>query len=163
MKTTSIAAAFLGCALLAGNAAASVTTTFHNPEDYVGRFGYYGLYTDRYDHANDGRMRVMAYLGDYFQRLGAKLPPGQDLKIEVLNMHLLGGASPSKVGRVRWPAITLRYSLESDGMVLKSGEAYIKEMAPSCNRMPFGEELCAEKQMLSQWFRETLLTPKGGS
>jgi hypothetical protein len=163
MKTTFFARAALGCTLLAGSANAAVTVTFHNPEDYIGRFGYYGQYRDSHEYANDGRMRVMAYIGEYFERLGTKLPADQDLKIDVLNMNLLGGASPSGLRRVHWPAITLRYSLESQGRVLKSGEDYIKDMAPSCNRMPYGERLCAEKQMIRHWFTETLLTAKTGS
>jgi hypothetical protein len=157
MKSTSFATAVLGCALLTGNASAAVSVTFSNSEDYVGRFADYGLYLDRYE---DGRHRVLGYLGEYFQRLGAKLPADQDLKIEVLNLYLLGGASPSATNVVRWPSIRLRYSLESQGQVLKSGEELIKDMAPSCNRMPYGEELCAEKQMLNRWFNQTLLTAR---
>lgn len=158
MKSISLfAAAFaVACALMADGAAASVTVTFTQPEKY----------TDMPYNAVDKQM-IMDDLHKHFDQLGATLPTGQDLRIEVLDIDLAGRIEPiaraSRDMRVLrggadWPVITLRYSLESAGGVLKSGQERIADMVylQGYNHYGAGENLRYEKQMLDRWFKKTL-------
>jgi hypothetical protein len=67
------------------------------------------------------RDRDLQELGEYLQRLGQRLPDGQTLAIEVLDVDLAGDVwprSPHELrilrGRIDWPAIQLRYTLSAD-------------------------------------------------
>ncbi|MEO8101135.1 MAG: DUF3016 domain-containing protein [Betaproteobacteria bacterium] len=152
-----LAAAFT---LVGGVANAAVAVTFTQPEKYADMpFGSYD------------KERVLEDLHKHFDKLGATLPAGQDLKIEVLDIDLAGRIEPSARasrdlrvmrGSADWPAITLRYSLESQGKVLKNGEERIADMAylSGYNHYNSGENLRYEKQMLDRWFRKTLSPAK---
>ena len=139
-----------------GNAIATVTVTFTQPERY----------TDM-PFASWDRERVMKELQNHFDKLGAKLPQGQDLKVEVLDIDLAGRIEPQLrfgndirvlKGRADWPTIALRYSVESQGKVLGSGEARIddKSYLDHFNRYSANEPLRYEKRMLDEWFKTVM-------
>ena len=162
MKPTSSVYLVLACALLASSANAAVTVTFTHPEKYTDMpFGFYD------------KERVMKDLHRHFDKLGATLPAGQDLKVEILDIDLAGRIEPTRAfqdirilrGSADWPAITLRYSLESQGKVLKGGEERIADMSYllGYNRYHAGENLRYEKQMLDRWFKKTLTAAKAGT
>ena len=164
MKSTSIFHALIAAslALLASGAEAVVTVNFVEPEKYTDMpFGFYD------------KQRVMDDLKKHFDKMAAALPPGQDLKVDILDIDLAGRIEPSARnaydlrilrGRADWPAITLRYSLESQGKTLNSGEDRIYDMAylSGHNHYSSGENLRYEKNMLDRWFKQKLMAPKVG-
>ena len=152
----------LACALLAGSANAAVTVTFTHPENF----------TDM-PFASHDKEQVMKDMHRHFDKLGATLPVGQDLKVEILDIDLAGRIEPNARasrdlrilrGSADWPAITLRYSLESQGKVLKSGQERIADMTymHGYNHYNSGENLRYEKQMLDRWFKKALVPAKAG-
>lgn len=160
MKTTSTL--MLACALsasLAGMANAGVTVTFSQPEKYADMpFGQ----RDKQD--------VMDALKRHLDKLGAALPAGQDLKVDVLDIDLAGRIEPASRnsqdlrilrGGADWPVIALRYSLESQGKVIKSGEDRVSDTTYlfGHNQYASGENLRYEKRMLDRWFKKTLRPP----
>jgi len=166
MKSTAVVTVSFAVSLvlLAGGAGAGVTVTFTAPEKYVDM--PYNLHDKK---------TVMEGLRKHFDKLGATLPAGQDLKVEILDIDLAGRIEPAAPppyddvrilrGRADWPAITLRYSLESQGKVLKGGEERIADMTylEGYNHYNSGEYLRYEKQMLDRWFRKTLVATKAES
>ena len=148
-----------GAALVlgAGHAVAAVTVTFTQPENYVDM-----------PFAPWEKDTVMKDLQGHFNKLGAKLPQGQDLKVEVLDIDLAGQIEPRSRGthdlrilrgRADWPTIQLRYSIESQGKVVKSGEARVNDMnylQNHINRYSANESLRYEKRMLDDWFKTVL-------
>jgi hypothetical protein len=143
-------------ALAAGSAGAAVTVTYVQPD----RFSDVPFTTwERED--------TLKTLTEHFTWLGSSLPPGQDLRIEVLDVDLAGRAVPSARagrdirvlrGRADWPRIQLRFSLEQNGQVLKSGEAQLSDMSylDHTTRYFDGEALRYEKQMIDEWFEKTI-------
>lgn len=101
----------------------------------------------------------------YLQRLGQKyLPADQTLSIELLDLDLVGKLQPSRrtvSGWIRvarspldWPHARLRYTLVSNGQVLRSGEESISDMAFVSHIGIYGADpLRYEKHMLNDWFR----------
>ncbi len=146
----SLTAACLTFIALPSHAAGQVEVQWTEPERY----------SDAGRSAVD-RERAMSALGDHFQRWARKLPDGQTLKIEVLDVNLAGEIEPVRGrdlrvmrGGVDWPLIKLRYTLEAKGGVLKSGQA---EVADQHYRV--GDrvsELGFEKRMLDKWFKSTI-------
>jgi hypothetical protein len=148
-----------GASLLlgAGHAGAAVTVTFTQPENYVDM-----------PFAPWEKDVVMKDLRGHFDKLGAKLPQGQDLKVEVLDIDLAGQIEPRSRGthdlrilrgRADWPMIQLRYSIESQGKVVKSGEARVNDMnylQNQISRYSANEPLRYEKRMLDDWFKTVL-------
>ena len=141
----------------AGHAVAAVTVTFTQPENYVDM-----------PFSSWEKDTVMKDLRGHFDKLGAKLPQGQDLKVEVLDIDLAGQIEPRTRGthdfrvlrgRADWPTIQLRYSIESQGKVVKSGEARINDMnylQNQISRYSANESLRYEKRMLDEWFKTVL-------
>ena len=140
----------------AGNASAVVTVTFTQPEGYVDM-----------PFAPWDKEQVMKDLRTHFEKLGTQLPVGQDLKVEVLDIDLAGqmehvarAGREIRVlkGRADWPAMQLRYSVEAQGKVLKSGDARVTDMAylnhTYSNRYASNEPLRYEKVMLDDWFKK---------
>lgn len=154
---TVLAATGLFLALGAGNAGAVVTVTFTQPENYVDM-----------PFAPWDKERVMKDLRQHFDKLGAQLPQGQDLKVEVLDIDLAGRIEPQlrfghdiRVlrGGADWPAMQLRYSVESQGKVLKTGEKRVADMNylwNHINKYSANEPLRYEKKMLDNWFHAVL-------
>ncbi|MEP7156046.1 MAG: DUF3016 domain-containing protein [Betaproteobacteria bacterium] len=156
MKFKSSLYAIVAVVTFAGAAHASVTVKFIDPDKYG----------DMPFAASD-KKDVMDDLQKHFEKLGAALPAGQDLKIDVLDIDLAGRVEPGTRamrdlrimrGSADWPVIKLRYSLESNGKVLKSGDEHVADQnyMMGFNHYNSGESLRYEKQMLDRWFKKTL-------
>jgi hypothetical protein len=156
MQKTALAGLFALFASAAGSAGAAVTVTYVQPD----RFSDIPFVTwERED--------TLRELTEHFTRLGNSLPPGQDLRIEVLDVDLAGRAIPNARlgrdlrvlnGRADWPRMTLRFSLEQNGQVLKSGEAQLSDMNYQNHSVRYfdSEPLRYEKQMIDDWFEKTI-------
>ncbi len=129
-----------------------VSVTFIAPE----RFADAG--NRRFDEPGN-----LKQLEQTLQALGTKLlPPGHTMHIDVLDVDLAGEMRPGRMlndlrvlkGAADWPRITMRYTVESGGQVLRSGEANVVDL----NYLGHGsirstnEPLRHEKQMLADWF-----------
>lgn len=146
--------------LAAGAASAGATVTFTAPDKFAD-----------VPFSSVERDRVLGDLSDYIVKLAAKLPPGQDLKVEVLDVDLAGEVKPTSRGRedlrilrggADWPQIHLRYWLQQNGAVIKSGDERLADMNYLDRAGSIGNEssLRYEKRMLETWFRtKVLATP----
>lgn len=114
------------------------------------------------------RERALQKFSEYFATLAPKLPAGQDLHIEVLDIDRAGRMEPSRrgldeirllTGGADWPHMRLRYTVQSGGQVVGSGESEISNMSYLMrqNRYSSGDSLRYEKQMLDDWFDKTIL------
>lgn len=145
-----------GLTLGAGSACAAVTVNFTLPDQYVDM-----------PFAPWEKERVMKDLQEHFNKLGGQLPSGQDLNVEVVDIDLAGRLEPNfrfghdirvLKGRADWPTIALRYSIESQGKVLRSGDVRIadKSYLDHINRYSANESLRYEKRMLDDWFKTVM-------
>ncbi|WP_332856205.1 DUF3016 domain-containing protein [Duganella sp. S19_KUP01_CR8] len=154
LTRTMLAAAL---ALLASAAWADVSVSYVKPDDFA-------------DVPRNGvdRERVLKDFSDYFATLSKKLPAGQNLKIEVLDIDLAGRMWPRRNGgediRVMnggadWPRMHLRYTLEQDGKTLRSGDEQLSNMnyMQGISRYNDGDTLRYEKQMLDDWFNKVIV------
>jgi hypothetical protein len=143
----------LAALALAGSAAFAGTAEvrFIHPE----QFADLGTYRSD-DQAN------MDTLGHYVQQLARQLPPDQVLKVDVLDVDLAGEPRDIRDGRIRvardasFPVIRLRYTLESGGRVLRSGEERLTDLNYRHHIREAGystTSLYYEKHMLADWFR----------
>lgn len=104
-------------------------------------------------------------LAGHLQALGQRhLAADQLLKVEMLDLDLAGTTRPSRHvghdlrivrGMADVPRISLRYTLEESGKVLRSGEESLTDVN---YRRGLGHERGAdplrhEKQMLDEWFK----------
>ncbi|PLY42964.1 hypothetical protein CSZ94_08890 [Janthinobacterium sp. ROICE36] len=112
------------------------------------------------------REEVLKELSRHFEKLGASLPSGQNLKIDVTDVDLAGRENPSlragqdirvMNGRVDWPRMRLHYVLEQDGKVLRSGDAALSDMSylSRINHYFSNEKLRYEKLMIDDWYGDT--------
>lgn len=142
-------------ALTASTASAAVTVTYVNTEKMtdVPRFE-----TDRKSMEINFR--------EFFEELATKLPTGQDLKVEILDIDLAGDVFPRvsirdvrvTKGSYDFPRIHLRYSIEQDGKVLRSGERELADRNYQLSVNTYRNEMYNyEKQMLSEWFKKDVL------
>jgi len=141
--------------LATSSAWAAATVTYVNPDKM----------TDVPRNKGD-RESMEAQLLEHFNQLAARLPAGQNLNVEILDIDLAGDVFPRVAiqdvrvmkGSADWPRMHLRYSIEQDGKVLSSGERKLSDMnyLMSSNRYK-GETLGHEKQMLDDWFRKDVL------
>ena len=142
--------------LAAGSATAGATVTFYKPEHF-----------SDVPFASWERDRVLKDLSAHFDKLAAQLPPGQDLKVEVLDLDLAGRTWPGiwavhdlrvMNGGADWPHIKLRYTISQGGQVLRTGEDELSNMSylQRMNRYVSGDALRYEKQMLDDWFKERI-------
>lgn len=143
-------------ALVAGSASAATTVTYIQPEKFT---DVPFVPWDRED--------TLKQLTEHFVKLGNSLPQGQDLRVEVTDIDLAGRLIPSvragrdlrvMTGRADWPRIELRYSLEQNGQVIKSGEARLTDMNYLDHSVRYfdTEPLRYEKQMIDDWFQKTI-------
>ncbi|HEV7814544.1 MAG TPA: DUF3016 domain-containing protein [Janthinobacterium sp.] len=158
MRIFSRAFAAAALSLLASGAAwAGVSVTYVKPEEFRD-----------VPFSEVDRERVLKQLTDHFIELGKSLPAGQDLKIEVTDLDLAGRSIPSRRGGddlrilrggADWPAMNLRYTLESQGQIVSKGEEQLSDMnyLNHMNRYSSGENLRFEKQMIDVWFKKKFL------
>lgn len=154
MKNTLKHAAAAALLLAAGSASATATVTFVQPENYRD-----------VPFSTVERERVLKDLSGHFTKLSQRLPAGQTLAVEVLDIDLAGEVYPNArvhdlrvmKGGADWPHMHLRYRIEQDGKVVKSGEERLSDHSylNGINRYN-SESLRYEKQMLDKWFREQL-------
>ncbi|MBJ7312717.1 DUF3016 domain-containing protein [Rugamonas sp. CCM 8940] len=152
IERTLLSAPLLLWALLAGaGARAEVNVSYVQPEQF-----------SDVPFSPLDRERVLKQLSEHFAKLGKQLPAGQTLKLEVLDVDLAGRMYPRRGGdeiRVMnggadWPRLHLRYTLEANGQVLRSGDEQLSNMMyqDRINRYGNDDPLRYEKQMLDEWF-----------
>lgn len=156
------AAALIGIHALASPPDGRLSVSFPNPESY----------TDAaYSHAYASEKDLAAVEHDVSQHLerlaGRKLPPGDTLKIEVLDIDLAGRFEPLRfhgqdlrvVRDITWPRMTLRYTLSQGDRVLASGEDRLIDMnfMMSVNIYASSDPLRYEKAMLDDWFDKRIV------
>lgn len=156
MQKQTTRALIAGLALLASSVAwAGAEVRFSKPDQY----------TDVPFNPQD-RDDVLKELSRHFEKLGALLPPGQTLKIDVTDVDLAGRENPSlragqdirvMNGRVDWPRMRLHYVLEQDGKVISSGNAALSDMSYLTRLNPYfsNEKLRYEKLMIDDWYADT--------
>ncbi|USX27622.1 DUF3016 domain-containing protein [Oxalobacteraceae bacterium OTU3CINTB1] len=150
-------------ALLASGAAwADVSVTFVKPDEFIDM-----------PRSPIERERLQKDFAEYFASLNKRLPAGQNLKIEVLDIDLAGQLWPRRSGgediRIMrggadWPRMHLRYTLEENGQVLRSGDEQLSNMnyQQRMGRHSDSDPLRYEKQMIDEWFGKTIV-PKVAS
>jgi hypothetical protein len=103
---------------------------------------------------------------EFFEELAKKLPAGQDLTVDILDIDLAGEVFPRvpirdvrvTKGSYDFPRIHLRYRIDQDGKVLRSGERELADRNYQLNVNNYRNEMYSyEKQMLSEWFKKDIL------
>ena len=159
MKKTVLAAVL---SLTAAVAWAQAEVTYIKPEEF----------SDMPFNGRD-RQQVLDQLTDHFKELAKKLPAGQTLKVEVLDVDLAGRLYPRRRaaedirivrGGADWPTMHLRYTLEQNGKVLRSGDDQLSNMAYQDRISHYfsDDSLRYEKQMIDDWFQREFM-PKTAS
>ena len=160
MKAVVLAAAL---ALGAGTASAEVTVNYVNMEQFA------DLPSGEWE-----RKEILKNLADYIKKLGADLPAGTDMTVNIYNVDLAGREYPGNrasgdmrvlEGKSDWPLIELQYALSSKGQVFDSGTAQISDVTYMNRKVKLSQEndnLRYEKRMLQDWFKKTILTKKAG-
>jgi len=143
-------------ALAAGSASADVTV------NYIEQERFSDLPFTPWE-----RESVLKELTGHFAKLGAKLPPGQNLRIDVRDVDLAGREYPGRGARdlrivkngAEWPRIDLRYTIESNGQVVRSGDAQLRDMSfmDRTNRSTGSDFLRFEKRMIDDWFYSEIM------
>lgn len=152
MRTTLIA--FTLALATAGSWAAGRVDVSFAPVDQLADIG-----RDRFD----GERQVKA-LASHFESLGQRLPDGQVLTVEVLDLNQAGEMKPSRRGSdlrvlrggADWPSMTVRWTLKSGTQTLASREErvtdmnYLMQPLRGHEQGPLGYEL----RMVERWFDE---------
>ena len=111
--------------------------------------------------------RTTAQLGAALRSLGARLPDGQTLTLEILDVDLAGRTVPGSArdtrvltGGADWPRITLRWTLAGAGEP-RSGEETVSNLDYLEQRIggSTGEPLEHERRMLERWFERRFVAP----
>lgn len=148
---TLLTAAMLVAASLA-QATGAVQVSFAKPDEFV------DIGHNRWDQD-----RTLDQLREVFKGWAAKLPDGQTLKVEVLDVDLAGRLQPRRGdeirvlnGRADWPRIKLRWTLSAGDRTLKSGEDDLADMAylQTFGGLDRSLSLPYEGRMLERWFAE---------
>ncbi|SHH71061.1 DUF3016 domain-containing protein [Massilia sp. CF038] len=153
------ALAALGWMALASSAALAnpATVTYAEPDQF----------TDVPRSAWD-RERILKQLSGHFDALAARLPAGQTLSVEVLDLDLAGRTFPGAMRNpdlrvmgtgADWPHMRLRYAVKEGDKVIKSGEDTLSSMSylERINRYDKGDSLRYEKAMLDEWFKSKIV------
>lgn len=151
------AGALLSCSAVA---TASVTVEFDTPDHY----------TDVRGHEGRLQMDIFDPLSEYLGTLSHRLPEGEDLKIEIVDIDLAGEMLPSgpyhepmRVLRAStWPRIKLKYQLENaSGEDLRSGEATLSDMdyLNTSGTLSSTDPLRYEKRLLRDWIDREFVSP----
>lgn len=108
----------------------------------------------------------------HLEGLGARLPPGTELRITVLDIDLAGRHEPWRIDnpdlrvmtQATWPRIRLRHALARPGD--RPGDRPVAVTEESVSDMAYltrarmaraGDRLWYEKAMLDDWFRQRFL------
>ena len=153
-----IAALVLALAAALPAAAADVEVRFSAPEKFrdAGRAGA-------------DRERATAAIGDVFRTLGATLPQGQTLRVDVTDLDLAGTPKITPRGDVRvlrdgfdWPRIDFAWALEADGRVLRQGVESLAGVADDRHAALRSDSsvLPRENRMLERWFAQRFDTAR---
>jgi hypothetical protein len=114
-------------------------------------------------HWQPERDRNLQELEAFLQQLGQRLPDGQSLAIEVLDVDLAGEVWPRSTrelrilrGSIDWPMIRLRYTLRDGQRILADGEDRVTDMRYLAGPRPRATlgALPYEKRMLETWFKQ---------
>ena len=152
---TALAAAVLVASF---SAAATSTVTFADPAKMsdVPRFAV-------------DRENLEWHLREHFENLSKQLPAGQSLTVEVLDIDLAGDVFPRvpvtnvrvMKGRADWPRLHLRYTIEQDGQVVRSGEKQLSDPNYLMGFNRYSQEIFShEKQMLEDWWRKEVVASR---
>jgi hypothetical protein len=110
-----------------------------------------------------------AAFSEHIETLAAKLPAGQELTVEFLDIDLAGEVFPRVPvrdvrvlkGRADWPRMHLRYRIEQDGKVLRSGDREIADPNYLMGSNRYERDLYGhEMQLLDDWFRKEILAAR---
>jgi len=143
------------CAGSAMPVAAAARVTYLNPEKM----------TDVPRFPSDRESMESAFR-EHLDKLSERLPAGQQLVVEFLDIDLAGDVFPRVPvqdirvlkGRADWPRMHLRYRIEQDGTVLRSGERELADANYLMRSSRYNGELYQhEKDMLDDWFRKEIL------
>ena len=152
IRNVSAVAAFL---LGSTSAIAAATVTFINPEKM----------TDVPRFSSD-RESMETVFRDHLNALASQLPAGQELKVEFIDIDLAGDVFPRvpvrdirlMKGQADWPRMHIRYSIEQDGKVLRSGERELSDPNYLMGSRSYNQDLYGhDKQMLDDWFRKEIV------
>ncbi|AXA94061.1 DUF3016 domain-containing protein [Massilia sp. YMA4] len=152
------AAASAALLFAAGSAGAGATVTYVHPEKM----------TDVPRYPSD-REQMELTLREHLEQLAARLPAGQQLIVDFLDIDLAGDVFPRVPvqdirvlkGRADWPRMHLRWRIEQDGTVLRSGERELSDPNYLMNSSRHDRELYAhEKNLLDDWFRKEFLASR---
>lgn len=113
------------------------------------------------------RVRNLEALRRHFEGLGARLPAGQTLVVEILDVDLAGEEIPGALrgervrvlkGRADWPRMRLRYTFTAPGQPARSGEETLADMAYLQRVLRTGDEpLPYEARMVDEWFEQRIV------
>jgi len=146
-----VAAFLLSCA----SASAAATVTYINPEKM----------TDVPRFASDRESMEMIFR-EHLNLLASQLPAGQELKVEFIDIDLAGDVFPRvpvrdirvMKGQADWPRMHLRFSIEQDGKVLRSGDRELSDPNYLMGSRSYNQDLYGhDKQMLDDWFRKEII------
>jgi hypothetical protein len=105
------------------------------------------------------REQNLANLEALIKPLGAHLPDGQSLTLEVTDVDLAGEIAHLRSrevrvlrGRADWPRMTLRYTLRAGTTVLKTGDAQLADMNYLNGPAASGGHVF-EQRMIERWFK----------
>ena len=153
------AAIVIASLIIATGASAAATVSFINPEKM----------TD-VPHFSSDLESMETVFREHLDELASRLPAGQELKVEFVDIDLAGDVFPRVAirdirvmkGRADWPRMHLRYSIGQDGKVLRSGDGEIADPNYLMGSSTYNNELYGhEKKLLDDWFRkEGLAAPK---
>ncbi|MDM0108942.1 DUF3016 domain-containing protein [Variovorax sp. J22R24] len=159
-------AAILAAGACAAARAADLSVVFVHPEDFRD-----AVFSHPY---GDERQRepVLRGIERHLQQLADRgLPPGDSLRIEVLDIDLAGWFEPFRfrtyadnvriLREITWPRIKLRYTLTRGGEVTASAEEHVAALnyLMTVNPYSVSDRLRYEKAMLDDWFDRRFVRP----
>lgn len=123
----------------------------------------YSQLTDAGNSRFDGE-RNLALLKSHLEALGQRLPDGQTLKVELLDLDMAGTVKPTRNGQdlrvlkgaADWPTLTLRWTLSAGGRTLESRKERISDMSYLMAPLRVSESgpLAYELRLVDRWFAE---------
>ncbi|CAM3958834.1 DUF3016 domain-containing protein [Roseateles saccharophilus] len=143
----------LGLLALGAAAQADVKVNFVHPEKF----------SDIRDNDGFSRPEVLKDLEAHMIAEAGKVLPGRDVRFDVTDVDLAGEVEPfGRHGRwlrvmraVTSPAITLTYEVREGGVLVRQGEAKMRDMdyQNSFNSLTDSDPLRYEKRMFDRWMQ----------